>query len=142
MKVYSSWRSDRVERHGVYVGCTVGTLSDCGGWVDVGTVRHRMGPDWHTTEAAAEAADVRLVDGLQDDAAVFLADDSHGPVFNAELGPDLLGDDDLAFGSEGGGERFVIGIHGILSSYRSSSSASSQSASSPQSNMFKDCSNG
>lgn len=64
MKVYSSWRSDRVERHGVYVGCTVGTLSDCGGWVDVGTVRHRMGPDWHTTEAAAEAAQADAIERL------------------------------------------------------------------------------
>ena len=55
MKGYRSWRSDRVERDGAIVGITSGTLSDCGGWVDVGAIRHRMGPEWHTTEAAAQA---------------------------------------------------------------------------------------
>ena len=64
MKVYSSWRSDRVDRNGVFVGCTFGTLSDCGGWVDVGAVRHRMGPDWHTTEAAAEADQADAIERL------------------------------------------------------------------------------
>lgn len=67
--VYRSFRNDRVDSRGVYVGTYYGTVSPCGEWVDVGDRRHRLTREWHLRMVDAEATEA---DQLERFAAVLI----------------------------------------------------------------------
>lgn len=68
--VYRSFRSDRIDSRGVYVGTYKGTVTPCGEWVDSGEQRYRLGPSWHLRMVDAEASEA---DELERFAAALIA---------------------------------------------------------------------
>lgn len=55
-RVYKAQIVERVSTTtGITVFCLYGHLSDCGEWVDGGSVRWPRTPEWRDTEAEAEA---------------------------------------------------------------------------------------
>lgn len=67
--VHRSFRSDRLDSRGVYVGTYYGTVSPCGEWVDVGEQRYRLTSEWHLRMVDAEATEA---DQLERFAAVLI----------------------------------------------------------------------
>jgi len=62
-------------------------------------------------EAAAEAADELRRDGLKDEAVLFLEESHASALANSVLAAELGGDDQLAFGGDGGN----FGFHAVSS---------------------------
>lgn len=60
--VYRSFRSDRLDRAGVYVSHFYGTVSPCGEWVDSGESRYRLSPTWHLRSVDAEASEAEQLE--------------------------------------------------------------------------------
>lgn len=60
--VYRSFRSDRLDSRGIYVGTYQGVVTPCGEWVDSGEQRYRLGPAWHLRVCDAEASEAEQLE--------------------------------------------------------------------------------
>lgn len=60
--VYRSFRSDRLDSRGIYVGTYQGVVTPCGEWVDSGERRFRLTREWHLRVCDAEASEAEQLE--------------------------------------------------------------------------------